>query len=119
MRCSLFFVALSILLILSFHFLNEGAQSSNLIIFVLLKVEVVLLAKPQLQKVVIEGLLGNVHFGGGIFKRIAHKVAVTKDSIIEPTPQAHFLDDFLDRALFRPLAFILIAVLKSCQIMRD
>ena len=60
------------------------------------KVEAVLLAKPKLEKVVIQGLLGYANLLCCIFEGVPHEVAILEDSIVELPPQRDLLDDLLD-----------------------
>ena len=57
----------SLFLVVRLHLLNKGAQGAHFVVFVLLEVEVILFAEAQLEEVVVEGLLGDVDLGGGIF----------------------------------------------------
>ena len=61
------FGVLATLLVLSFLSLDKSAQGADLVVLVLLEVKRVLLSESQLQKVVIEGLFGYVHFGRCVF----------------------------------------------------
>ena len=80
------FGVLATLLVLSFLSLDKSAQGADLVVLVFLEVKRVLLSKSQLQKVVIEGLFGYVHFGRCVFQRVPHKISVSQDSIIKSAP---------------------------------
>jgi hypothetical protein len=73
---------------------------------VFLKIEAKLLAEPELEEVVIEGLLGDVDLLGCVFQRPSLKLhflgLLVWDhySIVEFPPGAHFLDNFRNGTLF-------------------
>jgi len=48
--------------------LDVGPEDANLVVFVFLEIESELLTEPQLQKIVIQGLLGHPHFLGSVFE---------------------------------------------------
>ena len=65
-----------------------------------LEVKVVLLAKSELEKVVIERLLGDLDFQGCVFERVSDNLPVARYTVVESTPKADLLDDLLDRPFF-------------------
>lgn len=83
--------------------LHEGAEGAHLLVPVLLKVKAVLLAKPQLEQVVVQGLLADANLAGSVLQRVPHQVSVSVDSVVEFSPQGDLLDDVGDGALFRAL----------------
>ena len=96
----------ALLLVLRFLLLDEGAQGAHLVVLVLLEVEVVLFAEAQLQEVVVERLLAHVDLGRGVLQRVPHKIALPQNAIVESSPQAYLLDDFLDGSLLGALALV-------------
>ena len=72
----------------------------------LLEVKVILFAEAELKQVVVQRLLAHIDFGGGVFERVPNQVALAQHSVVQSPPEAHFLNDFLDRPLLRALAFV-------------
>ena len=72
---------------------HESSQLSYLRVHLLVEVEAVFLAVSNLQKIVVEGLLGDAHFLGGCLKRFLN---VVSKLIVKPrvklSPQGHLLD---------------------------
>ena len=67
----------------------------------LLEVKPELLPEPELQQVVVQTLLRDVDFQGGVFQGVAQEVLVfVLDAVVELAPETHFLNYVLDGALF-------------------
>jgi hypothetical protein len=74
---------------------------------VLLEVEAELLAEPELQQVVVQGLLGDPNFLCRVFEGVPEQVAfVVVHTVVELPPETHFLNDLLDGSLFGPLLLV-------------
>jgi len=84
--------------------LDEAAEDANLLIFVLLEVKPVLLAKSELEQVIIKRLFGNVNFLCGIFQRVSNEVPITQNPIVQLAPQADLLNNLVNRPLLSTLA---------------
>jgi len=50
------------------------------------KIEPVLLAKPQLQQVVVKRFFADLDFGGSVFKGEADEITIAVDSVVQFAP---------------------------------
>ena len=90
---------------------HKSSQLSYLRAHLLVEVEAVFLAVSNIQKVVVEGLLGDAHFLGGCLKRF---LDVVSKLIVEPgvelSPQGHLLDHLANLLLLVFVVGILLVV---------
>ena len=102
----------------SFLLLYEAAENANLFITVLGEVESKLLSEPQLQKVVVQRFLTDLDLQGGILQGPPLQLLLTgslvlhEDTIVELTPGADLLDNFLDCSLLRALVLAQVLALR-------
>ena len=95
--------------------LDEASEHADLLVSVLRKVESELLAKSQLQQIIVERFLAHLDLQSGIFQGpalqllLARPLVLHKYSIVELAPGADLLDDLLDGPLLG--AFRLVRVL--------
>jgi len=83
---------------------DELAQDANIVALVLEKVESVHPTEPQLQQIVVEGLLGDAHKLGGVFEGVAHRLAIAQlNSVVELAPEGDSLDHEADLPFLRAL----------------
>jgi hypothetical protein len=61
-----------------------------------LKVKPILLSEPELQQVVVEGLLADADFGGGLLETVPDELALAENPVVEFAPEGNFLDDVGD-----------------------
>lgn len=71
-----------------------------------LKVKPILLPKPQLQQVVVEGLLADANFGGCLLQTVPDELALAKDAVVKLAPEGNFLDDVGDGTFFCALGVL-------------
>ena len=82
------------------------------------EVESKLLAEPQLQEVVVQRFLTDLDLQGGILQRPPLQLLLTgplvlhEDTIVELTPGANLLNNFLDRSLLRALVLAQVLALR-------
>lgn len=82
--------------------LHEGSQHSYFGVSVELEVEPIFLGQPQVQEVVVEGLLGDAYLPGCRLQSM-NLFAVCVEGLVQAPPEAHFLDDLLNRPLLDTL----------------
>lgn len=90
-------------LALRFLFLDVATENANFIITVLLKVKSILLAKTQLEQIVIQTLFGYAHLSCCILQTVADKISLSVDAIVEFPPERNLLDDVGDGSLLSSL----------------
>jgi hypothetical protein len=66
---------------------------------VLLKVKSILLAKTQLEQIVIETLFGYAHLGCCVLQTVADQISLSVDAIVEFPPERNLLDNVGDGSL--------------------
>lgn len=97
-----------------FHFFDKASKHTNFFIAVSGKVKAKLLSKPELEQVVIKGLLRHLNFLGRIFEGPSLELKLPclcmRDNhpIIQLSPRAHLLNDILYSSLLG--AFVLLPV---------
>lgn len=73
--------------------LYEGAQDADFLVPIVLKIKPVLLAKSELQQIVVKRFFAHLNFGSSVFEREADEVSFAVDSVVQFAPQGHLLDD--------------------------
>ena len=88
-------------------FLDIGAKDAHFVVLVLLEIEPELFAEPQLQEVVVQGLLRHPHLLGSVFERVPKQVSfVVVHTVVEFPPETHLLDDLLNRPFLGALLLV-------------
>jgi hypothetical protein len=96
-------------------FFNEGSEHSYFAITVLFKIKTELLAESELQQVVIQTFLGNLHLGSCVLQTPSLKLDFTRlpirnhDTVVQLSPSTDLLNDLGDGSLLSPL-FLYIRV---------